>query len=106
MACSRRDMLQPREVRHPQDRRDSCSTQKRRVTHDHIKSRIVPIEYLRELDLPVERRERPLGVPPFLEPAVVTVGLSKRARVPAPLRLSLSRAFALEECREDEIAEE
>ena len=45
--------------------------------------RVLTLEHLRELDLPVERRKRRVGMPPLLEPAAVALGLAadNRARV-------------------------
>ena len=79
-----------------------------RIPDDRVEPGVLSLEHLRKLDLPVERRERRVGVPPLLEPAAVALGFAAhdRVRILAPLRLPLLRLLCLEERRDHEIAEE
>ena len=78
------------------------------IPYDPIEARVLPLEHLRELDLPVKRRKRLLGVPPLLEPATVGLSLTAHDRigVRAPLSLSLLGLLPLEERRYHKVAEE
>ena len=73
--------------------RERVLARERRVAHERIEPRVRPLEHLRELELPVERHERPVGVAPLLEPAAVLLGLaSLRPRRRRP-RACVSRSF-------------
>ncbi len=72
------------------------------------RSRLVPVKHLRELDLPVEGHQRRLGVPRSSSVLAVLFGAATAAPSCAySSRLSSrSLAFALEECGDDQIAEQ
>ena len=78
------------------------------IPYDRVEARVLPLEHLRKLDLPVEWRKRLLGVSPLLEPAVVGLSLAvhDRVGVPAPLSLSFLGLLPLEERRYHKVAKE
>src|SRR5581483_8045595 len=70
--------------------------------------RVLPLERLRELDLPVERCERRLALAALLEPAAVALGLAAHGRVRelGPLPLAVFRLLRLEERGHRQVAEQ
>ena len=81
---------------------------KRRVPNDRVEARILPLEHLRELDLPVKGRKRRIGVLPSFEPTAVALGLAAHDRVGilAALCFPLPGLGALEEGRNHEVPKE
>src|SRR5262245_21019882 len=66
---------------------------KRRIPYKRVESGPIPLEHLRQLDLPVERRERGIRVALFREPTAVAPGLAVHhcVRELLALRFSLLR---------------
>src|SRR5664280_489925 len=88
--------------------RDIPASLERWIPDERVETTVLPLEDLWELDLPVERCERSLGMPPLVEPRLVALGLSVQdgTRVLAPPALAVLRFLALEECRQHQVAEE
>ena len=80
----------------------------RRIPDDRIESRPLALEHLGELDLPVERHERRLGLAQLFEPAAKALGVTvvDCLRELRPLGLPLAALRPREERRDDEVAEE
>ncbi len=80
----------------------------RRIAHDGVEPRVLPLEHLGKLDLPVERGQRRVAAPKLFRPASVPrhpAALHRVCETPAVL-LARLRLAALEECRHGEIAEQ
>jgi len=65
------------------------TSHERWIPHDAIKSRILALEHLRELNLPVEWHQRSISMPPLFYPAPVPFGVAVHdvAGVRPPFRL-------------------
>ena len=87
------------------DRNMPC---KRRIAHDRIEPRVLALEHLRELDLPMERYERLRGLAVRCEHGAMARGIAvdHRVGVPAPLRLALLWLVGAEVRRQHQIAEQ
>ena len=86
---------------------DPAPSHERRVPHERIKPRPLPIEHLRELDLPVKGCQRRIGVAPLFEPTPIAPGFAAHRR---PLELAalgfpLLRLRRLEVDRDREVTE-
>jgi len=77
----------------------------RRIPQDGVEPRVLAVEDLGELELPVERHEWPLGMAEFLEPTAVGVGVPalEGALEGGALRLALLRLGAREERRDHQV---
>ena len=101
------NLLEPVGVAGDVGRRHRVLARERRVANDRVESRIVPLEDLRKLDLPMERCEQRLGAPQLRAPTSVAVRLAAHDRI-GELRaqcLALLRFGLLEERGQNEIAE-
>src|SRR5439155_16591459 len=101
-------MLEPVGVPDDISRGNGVLPRKRRIPNDCVETGVVPLEHLRELDLPMKRRKRRIRVPPLGESAAVALGLAAHDNVGvfASLALALLGLLPSEEGSEHEIAEE
>src|SRR5437762_11357918 len=106
MACVMQ-LLQPRDIAAWICSRGEGFPSERRISHDRVKSWVIPIEYLWKLDLPVEWRQWWGCVTPLQEDAAIALRLSTRNDVAVfgALLFSFSWALALEKGSQQQTAE-
>ena len=83
-------LREPVEVLVPKRTADLTASKERRVSHECVEARVYALEHLRELDPPMERRERRVGVTALLQSSTATAQAAVWSLREAALGLSMA----------------